>query len=545
MGAVTHTFSQAGVLTITGDGANDIINVQQSSQNVFYQANGSGNLGITPVGTVTAVVVNAGGGNDTVTAPSVTKPLTINGGAGDDTLSGGPQANTIIGGAGGDSIDGKGGADTLDGDDPLATTAFTGGEAQTSINTKFTVTATGGGVAYRQSSQGGVSTRGFGVSNPNDNGVSASRGIEGDGANSHPVETLIVKFADPDKVAVSATLTLGLNGVGAAGDPGYKIVAYYGDTEVGTVEGSLPGATGLLTAVDLSFNGALFDKVTIENTHSTADAFVLSAASFATTTTGDDEFRISNARDAFGDAIHGGYGTDTVVNATTAETIVLTDFRATPALGVQTVFDVETLYGNNKEIRGRDAGFDGAGNDQDKLDFTGMTLFDVTYITGRSGDDQIIGSDSNDVINGGAGSDQLAGGLGNDTINGEAGEDVLNGGEGEDVLNGGAGADVLAGGLDTDFDRFVCLVADANNNADTLTEFNQGSDQIEVNTSVYGQGQLDVVTGTGPSPTGLASEIRFASSGTTIYLPGTGANAFRQILVPGTFELTTADFLQN
>jgi Ca2+-binding RTX toxin-like protein len=259
---------------------------------------------------------------------------------------------------------------------------------------------------------------------------------------------------------------------------------------------------------------------------------------------GDDTFCISNARDAFGDRINGGSGLDTVKNATSA--LVLTDFRTTSALDTQTVAGVEIFDGNGKEILGRDAAFDGVGNDVDLLDFTGMTFVNVTRINGRSGNDQIIGSDSDDMIYGGAGDDWLAGGSGDDDIYGEVGLDQLVGDEGADLLNGGAGSDLLEGGPDADL--FVCLVADANNNPDTVVDFVQTADQIGVNTSVYGRPlPLAVVPGTGPSGTGAASQIRYASGTptTTIYLPGTGASAFRQILIVGPFTLTGADFQQN
>ena len=535
--AVTHSFN-AGVLTITGDSADDVINVQQSSMNVFYQANGSGNLGITPVGTVTAVVVKAGAGNDIVTAPTVSKPLTISGGAGNDILSGGP------------------GADVIYGDSATNTVAFVGGEAQASINTKFIVTATGGGVAYRQTSQGGVSTRGYGVNNPNDQGVQGTRGIDGDGANSNPIETLIVQFADGSLSAISASLTLGVNRNVANGND-YVVEAFYGNTSVGSVTGGF-GANGAnyLQTVNLNFGGQLFDKVTVRNAQLTTDAFVLSAASFETVNKvvgGNDTFLISNARDAFGDIINGGFGTDTVKNVTTAETVVLTDFRTTGVLGTQTVFGVEQFDGNGKsEIRGRDAAFD-SGQETDLLDFTGITFIDVTTINLRSGNDKLINGNTALTINGGSGNDEIWGGIGGGTLNGEAGADTLTGGTAATNLNGGAGADILNVGVGAT--TFTFLINDINGtlaspalNEDTVNGFRQGTDKIRIDTSIYGQGQLTVINGTGPTASGVASKIVTDTTtnpgNTLIYLPGTGNNAFRRIKLLGTITLSVDDFIQ-
>jgi hypothetical protein len=158
---------------------------------------------------------------------------------------------TMIGGAGDDTLIGNG--------------EFVGGEAQSSINTKFVVTATGGDVTYRQTTQGGVSTRGFGVNNPNDVGVQGTRGIDGDGANGNPNETLIVKFADGNLAAASASLTLGVYRNSDNGND-YIVEAFYGNESVSAVTGGfgVNGANNLQT-VNLNFGGQLFDKVTIRN----------------------------------------------------------------------------------------------------------------------------------------------------------------------------------------------------------------------------------------------------------------------------------------
>lgn len=137
--------------------------------------------------------------------------------------------------------------------------------------------ATAASVSYRATTQGGISTAGFGVSLPNDNGISAGRGIDGDGANGAVTEQLELELPS-GKLAARGEITLGLNVVSAAGDPGYVIEAYNGSTLVGSVTGTLTGVTNSLVTVPLNFGNAPFNRVTIRNSHQTSDAFVLHGA---------------------------------------------------------------------------------------------------------------------------------------------------------------------------------------------------------------------------------------------------------------------------
>jgi hypothetical protein len=549
-----------GVLTYTFDGANDTAFVRQSGAgNTFLSATANGG----PIAgslfttlSVTSIVVKAGAGDDIINATGVLAATPL----------------TLIGEAGNDNLTGNGGANTIYGDsntpDATAAVAFVGGDLQSSIATNFVVTATGGGVFYRQTSQNGVSTRGFGVFNPNDSGVQGTRGIDGDGANGNPTETLIVKFANNDLAAISASLTLGVNRNTNNGND-YVVEAFYGNTSVGSVSGGF-GANGanFLQTVNLDFGGQLFDKVTIRNAQLTSDAFVLSAASFQTVNEnsfgndtidgkggadevfggfGDDTFNISAARDAFGDIIRGGFGTDKVVNATGAD-FVLTDFRTTTALHTQTVFGVENLDASGKTILGRDAGFDGSSNDMDALDFTGIKFSNsnALAVNLRSGNDKYIGGLTGVTVNGGAGNDTMTAGVGGGTLNGEAGADILTGGTAATTLNGGADADTLVSGVGATIFYFNPL--ETNNAVDSISSFKTG-DRIELKWSVYvGASPTPLVLGgqMGSSGTGAASEIRYGikSSDATVYLPGAGANAFRAFKILNfTRELVLGDFI--
>ncbi|TVS02277.1 MAG: hypothetical protein EA407_10240 [Rhodobacteraceae bacterium] len=66
-------------------------------------------------------------------------------------------------------------------------------------------------------------------------------------------------------------------------------------------------------------------------------------------------------------------------------------------------------------------------------------------IHGTAGDNALWGMDGDDIIYGGSGDDRIGGGRGNDTIYGGGGNNTLYGGMGEDVLYGGPGDDVLWG----------------------------------------------------------------------------------------------------
>jgi hypothetical protein len=80
--------------------------------------------------------------------------------------------------------------------------------------------------------------------------------------------------------------------------------------------------------------------------------------------------------------------------------------------------------------------------------------------------DLIQGLGGNDTLNGLGGNDRLEGGDGNDVLNAGAGDDILVGGAGNDTQIGGAGADTFVYGI--------------GGQADTITDFQVGTDKIEV-----------------------------------------------------------------
>jgi Ca2+-binding RTX toxin-like protein len=482
----------------------------------------SGFSSATQVGAINTF--DATGGTDYVNVSTADAGVTVNGGGGKqivigsnfvDTIDGKSGDDEIYGGAGDDTITGGSGADKLYGDTAaptLTTIAFVGGEAQTSINTKFAVTATGGGVTYRQTSQGGVSTRGYGVNNPNDVGVQGTRGIDGDGANGNPTETLIVRFADTDLAAVSASLTLGVNKNANNGND-YIVEAFYGITSLGSVTGGF-GASGAnyLQTVNLDFGGQLFDKVTIRNAQlTTTDAFVLSAASFLTvdeTTIGNDTFLIQNGQVNTGDLFDGGLGnSDKILNVGGAigltqfgvagidyASTIFAAFTGAPTAAGATYKNVEIFDGNNAAITGSNNGFD-------ILDFSGFQtatkLGTINTLNATGGADYVNVSTADADV----------------TVNGGAGTQIIVGSAYADTLTGGAGTDNLTGGAGNDWFRYNAT----NEGTDTITDFVSGTDKFLFEDTAFSNAATFTSNATG---TAIGANAQF------IYNTSTGALSY-------------------
>ena len=139
---------------------------------------------------------------------------------------------------------------------------------------------------------------------------------------------------------------------------------------------------------------------------------------------------------------------------------------------------------------GNDRLIGGSGNDL----IAGGTGSDV--ISGGGGDDNIKGNGGDDNLKGNGGSDVIKAGGGADTVKGGGGADVINGGNGADLLQGGGGNDTITGkgGDDTlkgngGADVFQFRASDRN---DTILDFRQGQDLIEIQTGANSFAALDI-----------------------------------------------------
>ncbi len=96
-------------------------------------------------------------------------------------------------------------------------------------------------------------------------------------------------------------------------------------------------------------------------------------------------------------------------------------------------------------------------------------------LKGGGGRDMLEGGGGRDMLDGGGGRDMLDGGGGRDTVDGGGGRDVVDGGGGRDMVSGGRGADELTGGGGRDV-----FVFDTGDGRDTITDFRQRQDRIEI-----------------------------------------------------------------
>lgn len=163
----------------------------------------------------------------------------------------------------------------------------------------------------------------------------------------------------------------------------------------------------------------------------------------------------------------------------------------------------DRLFGNegpDSLVGGRGADTIDGGNDNDELrggagadSISGG--FGRDMIFGGAGADILRGGGGRDTLGGGAGRDQVIGGGGADALSGGAGRDTLAGGAGRDIIEGGGGRDQITGGRGADTltgnagaDRFVFSSSDGR---DTITDFQQGRDQIQIDEAI-GFNQLSI-----------------------------------------------------
>lgn len=202
-----------------------------------------------------------------------------------------------------------------------------------------------------------------------------------------------------------------------------------------------------------------------------------------------------------GDVISGGVGADSLGGAGGHDQIwggadadLLQGGLGNDTLGAGDGNDTMTS-GVGHDLLGAGAGHDviwsGTGNDTasggDGNDTIGGGDGDDVLAAGF-GNDEIGGGAGNDTLSGGGGRDTLWGGAGDDSIAGGTGSDLLAGGTGNDRLSGGNGHDTLAGGAGADTFVFNALAGD-----DRITDFEQGTDHIRINTPGLSFAGLDVL----------------------------------------------------
>jgi Ca2+-binding RTX toxin-like protein len=118
--AVTSSVNN-GVLTVSGDGNDDVITIQCLGGNVDLNGHNP-DTGPTACSSITAIKVGSGGGNDAVSVSAVSRSVfnsltdvTIHGGGDNDSIFGSPDADALFGDGGSDTFYLVQGDDTIEG----------------------------------------------------------------------------------------------------------------------------------------------------------------------------------------------------------------------------------------------------------------------------------------------------------------------------------------------------------------------------------------------------------------------------------------------
>jgi Ca2+-binding RTX toxin-like protein len=435
---------------------------------------------ISPFTLTTGVdIYTATAGNDIVYALSGND--SVSGGNGHDTLYGDAGDDTLAGGAGNDSLDGGIGTDTADYSNVATamtvnlTTGVATGEGNDTLTSIENVTTGAGNDSITGSSGNNTIDGGAGsdvvvftgalsdytiVLNADgsytvtDNRVSPNDGVD----------TLFnieqVQFTD-DTYNLTALTGGNDTSAGTAGND--LIFAGAGDDTLTSSAGndSYNGGTGIDTLIftsQVSVN--LATGVAVGEGNDT-----LTSIENVTTGTGNDSIAGSSSNNI----IDGGAGNDTVTftgniadytilrNADGSYTV--TDNRATPNDGVDTLYNIETLQ------------------------FADGAISPFTLTTGV---DIYTATSGHDLVYALAGNDSVSGGTGHDTLYGDAGDDTLAGGLGNDSLDGGAGIDTA---------DYSSVTTAMTVNLTTGVATGDGTDSLTLIENVNGGAGADLITG--------------------------------------------------
>jgi len=449
--------------------------------------------------------VRSHGGNDTVDASDIPKPLKAWGGAGDDRLTGGSGDDVLSGGGGDDTLWGAAGNDHLLGESGVdrivesADADFTLSDAQltgvgTDLLSSIEQAELSGGssdntiLAFAFS---GDATLDGGAGNDTLLGAAGNDvltgGLGNDSVDGWSGSNRLIESGDVDLVLSNVQMT-GLGNDRLVRISSARLTGGGGDNDIDT-----DLFTGPVTLIGGLGNDTL-------SSGRAADSLVGGD--------GDDKLNGRKGNDTlaggdgndtlFGgggtDLIYGGSGDDSAKGHGAADTLFGGDGNDTLKGGGAE--DSLAGEGGNDSLDGGvgNDSLDGGGGDDQLLGVSGDDHLDgsggadtldggngIDSLFGGSGDDFLIGGDGDDTLKGQAGNDTLNGGAGNDLMSGGNGDDGLSGMTGDDKLNGNGGADTLIGGEDND---------SLKGGAGTDIALGGGGDDL-----VNGQGGIDTVAG--------------------------------------------------
>lgn len=445
------------------------------------------------LGTITALVVNAGDSDDTIADLNNSMGnITLNGGDGDDTISGGPVAETLNGDNGDDTLQGGAGADVMNGGNNASLTSpgdwVTYGAATAPVQVTIDGAANDGK---------DIDLVTVGIQPEGDNVGLTVENVEGSGQ------------ADLLTGSASNNILQGGGGAdtldGAGGDDQLKGEGGADDYQGGAGTGDIVnyGAVSAPVTADIDNNaddGANCDVVlTCEGDNIRVGVEVVVGGSGADNLsggTGNETLKGAGGNDTINgdvgtDQLFGGTGTDTVSYAGRGVAVIITlDGVANDGVGGENdnvAPDIEnalggsggdTITGNTGVNRldggpGADTLNGGNGNDTlvgpgndaasdtyngqggtDTASFAGIVPPVIVTAAGNVANDGVAGDNDNvtttvENVNGGNGNDDITGNASANRLNGNGGDDQLTGDVGADVsndtLNGGLGNDGLHG----------------------------------------------------------------------------------------------------
>ena len=461
-----------------------------------------------------ALVISAGGGNDTVFGGALNDTLSgddgadfvngrnggdvVSGNDGNDTLQGGTGVDFVDGGDGDDNVQGSGSSgDTIRGglgNDTLDGGAGTGDIISEEGDVSFTLTTTqltGLGTDTVLNIEGAML-----VGGASDNAIDVSASampttLTGNGGNDTltggAATDLLIETGDVDLVLTDS----GLTGLGTDVYSAIDQIQLRGGSGNNRIDASLSTRAVTLSGGDgddTLIGGLLADILFGEdgNDHLTgnggADNLLGGDGTDRLVESGDNDFTLgSGSLDGAVKDIINSFEEAKLTGGASANTFLITTFAGPVTLDggggndslEGTSFDDsleggdgdDTLKGEegNDTLSG-DAGADnllggsgsdsisgGDGNDRLRGELgTDTLLTGDDTLNGGAGNDDIDGEAGNDVISAGPDDDSALGGVGNDTVNGGAGADDLRGDDGSDTVSGGSENDTLQGGLGND-----------------------------------------------------------------------------------------------
>jgi Ca2+-binding RTX toxin-like protein len=416
-----------GTLTLTGNSASDkLLLAEVSPTQLVADVGEDGTTDFTFDRTqFSAVVVNAGGGDDEVRLlnSSSPEPITINGGNGADQLIGNNGDNVLNGEGGNDFADGNIGADTIDLGAGNDVDQWDPGDGSDLVE-----------------GQGGNDVLDFNGSNAGENiDVSANgprvrlfRNIASITQDFDGIERVDIRtLGSADNVSVGdltgtalKTVNVDLAGFGGQGDAAADTVTAIGTEDADAITASSPagGVTVGGLAVQTHVTGG-----------EAADSVNIDARGGDDTITGNVGLEGPVAVNAIG-----GTGADSAVyNGTNqADTI-----GVAPLPDKVAVFTGTSLFGAATETLAVQAlgGADAIVGQNGLLSPTAITL------DGGAGDDNVRGTNFPELLLGGSGNDVVDGNIGADTAQLGTGADRFqwDPGDGSDVIEGEGGSDVL------------------------------------------------------------------------------------------------------